>query len=85
MSRRQVVDCDRCQGPVPYDSNEHRDFAGRLYAATFAGTDRVGTSTTPADLCGGCLDDLVKFMAGASLREPKHAKAAASTSERIPA
>lgn len=67
MSRRQVIECDRCEGPIPADSTEHRDFAGRVYAATLAGTDRVGTSVTPADLCGSCMDDLVQFMSGRSL------------------
>lgn len=69
MSRRQVIECDRCKGPVPDDS-EHRDFAGRVYAATLAGTDKVGTSTTAADLCGGCLEDLVVFMTGRALERP---------------
>jgi hypothetical protein len=71
VSRRQVIECDRCTGPVPDDS-EHRDFAGRVYAATFAGSDRVGTSTTAADLCGGCMTDLVAFMGGRALeRAPR--------------
>lgn len=68
--RRTVVECDRCKGPVPDDS-EHRDFAGRVYAATFAGTDRVGTSTVAADLCGGCMEDLVLFMGGRPLEKAK--------------
>jgi hypothetical protein len=61
--RRTVVECDRCGDPVP-DSTEERTKGGRLYAATFDCTDRVGTSTTPADLCGGCMGDLVLFMSG---------------------
>lgn len=77
MSRRQVIECDRCTGPVP-DDGEHRDFAGRVYAATFAGTDRVGTSTTAADLCGACMTDLVDFMRGRSLERPPRGKAPAS-------
>jgi hypothetical protein len=73
--RREVIECDRCDGPIPADSNEHRDFAGRVYAATYTGTDRVGTSTVPADLCGGCMTDLVEFMGGRSLVPAKPAKA----------
>lgn len=76
--RREVVECDRCGGPIP-DSNEHRDFAGRLYAATYAGSDRVGTSVTPADLCGGCMDDLVEFMGGRSLARLESGKARQAT------
>lgn len=74
--KREVIECDRCGGPVPVDSTEHRDFAGRLYAATYAGSDRVGTSVVPADLCGGCMDDLVEFMGGRSLERPGSDKAA---------
>lgn len=72
--RREVVDCDRCGGEVP-DSNEHRDFAGRVYAATYAGSDRVGTSVTPLDLCGGCMTDLVEFIGGRSLARLESGKA----------
>lgn len=65
--RRQVISCDRCDGPV---ADEDRAQAGRVYAATLDGTDRVGTSTTASDLCGGCLDDLVIFMSGRALERP---------------
>lgn len=67
--RKQVISCDRCTDPVPDDS-DNRDKSGRVYAATLAGTDKVGTSTVAADLCGGCLDDLVLFMNGRALERP---------------
>lgn len=70
-----MVECDRC-GETVGDSTEERDSAGRLYAATLSCVDRVGTSTTPADLCGPCLTDLVQFMGGRSLERPAGAKAA---------
>lgn len=67
MTRRTVVDCDRCGEPVP----EADRAAGRAYAATISGVDVVGTSTTPADLCGSCLVLLARFMAGAELKPEK--------------
>lgn len=73
MSRRQVISCDRCGDPVG-DSDEEREKAGRAYAATLSGTDRVGTSVTPVDLCGPCLTDLVEFMGGRSLERAGEAK-----------
>jgi hypothetical protein len=75
MSRRQVIECDRCHDPVG-DSAEEREKAGRVYAATLSCVDRVGTSQTPADLCGQCLTDLVQFMGGRSLERSESAKAA---------
>jgi hypothetical protein len=66
MSRRQIVECDRC-GTLGDDVTSDRNLWGRAYAATLSGEDRVGTSETPADLCGGCLHDLTRFMAGAGI------------------
>lgn len=63
MSRRQVIECDRC-GTIDSDGTPNRSEWGRIYAATLAGTDMVGTSETAADLCGGCLNDLRLFMSG---------------------
>lgn len=74
MSRRQVIECDRCGEPIG-DGTKDRETAGRAYAATLAGADRVGTSVTPADLCGPCMDDLVQFMGGRSLERAGAAKA----------
>jgi hypothetical protein len=82
VSRREVIECDRCGDPVG-DSTEDRENAGRLYAATLSCVDRVGTSVTPADLCGPCLTDLVLFMGGRSLERPGEAKAAKVTRERV--
>lgn len=62
MSRRQIIECDRC-GSVG-DEDTDRGERGRAYAATLNGGDRVGTSETPADLCAGCMADLVLFMTG---------------------
>lgn len=70
--RRTVVECDRC-GEGVGDATEDRAKAGRVYAATLDGADRVGTTTTAADLCGGCLDELVQFMMGDE--RPKRRKA----------
>jgi hypothetical protein len=60
--RRTVVACDRCSRVVP---EEDRD-AGRVYAATVAGRDVVGTATEAADLCSSCIDGLAAFMADAA-------------------
>jgi hypothetical protein len=73
MSREQLIRCDRCGDIVP--EAKERDRTGRAYAATLDGTDRVGTSVTPADLCGQCLDDLVEFMGGRSLEAAPSGKA----------
>lgn len=77
MSRRQVIECDRCRDPVG-DGTADREKAGRVYAATLGGVDRVGTSVTPADLCAGCMDGLVQFIGGRSLDPAEGAKAAKS-------
>jgi hypothetical protein len=60
MSRRQIIECDRC-GSIG-DEDTDRENRGRVYAATLNGRDRVGSSETPADLCGGCMDDLVAWL-----------------------
>jgi hypothetical protein len=62
MSRRQIIECDRC-GSIG-DEDTDREDRGRVYAATLTGTDKVGTSESPADLCGGCMHDLWLFMNG---------------------
>ena len=63
MARREVTECDRC-GALTGEGDQDRTTWGRCYAATLSGRDRVGTIETAADLCGGCLDDLVAFMDG---------------------
>lgn len=73
MSRHQVIECDRC-GAVGGESNADRAKWGRVYAASLSNVDKVGTSETPADLCGGCMDSLVDFMGGRSLVEPDSVK-----------
>lgn len=64
MSVREVRVCDRC-GDEGDQSEELRTKWGQAYAATFAGLDVVGRRETAADLCGGCMADLVLFMGGA--------------------
>jgi hypothetical protein len=71
--KREVVECDRCGNAVG-DSSIARATAGQVYAATLDGADRVGTSTTAADLCGGCLDELVVFMTGDEPPKPARRK-----------
>lgn len=61
MSRRQIIECDRC-GSIG-DEDTDREARGRVYAATLTGHDTVGTSAVPADLCGPCMTALVEFMA----------------------
>lgn len=63
MSRRQVIECDRC-GTVRGEDAVDREAWARAYVATFAGQDVVGSSQTPADLRGDCVADLKKFMMG---------------------
>jgi ribosomal protein S27E len=82
VSREQLIRCDRC-GDVVTESTADRQSAGRLYAATLDGADKVGTSVTPADLCGACMDDLVQFMGGRSLEDPHPSKA--KRKEAVPA
>lgn len=66
MSRRQIIQCDRC-GSEAHEDEVDRDTCGRVYAATLSGLDRVGAAERPADLCVGCLHDLARFMAGAAV------------------
>lgn len=80
MSRHKIeaVECDRCGEVVQFDergSGEERHKWGRVYAANLHNQDKVGTSVSPADLCGGCLVDLIRFMDGCSLVAPDSAKA----------
>ncbi len=62
MSRRQIIECDRC-GSIG-DEETDREQRGRVFAATLTGVDRVGNDVVPADLCGPCMDSLVEFMKG---------------------
>lgn len=81
MSRHKIeaVECDRCGEAIQFDehggNSTERHQWGRVFAATLHNEAKVGTSETAADLCGGCMDDLVRFMAGCSLVAPEGAKA----------
>lgn len=82
------IECDRCGEAEQFEDGiggNARHEWGQVYAANLHGHDKVGSKTVPDDLCPACLDDLVKFIGGASLQTEKRAKAPASTSERQPA
>jgi hypothetical protein len=61
MSRRAIVECDRC-GCLDSDQTQDRTRWSHAFVATLSGIEKVGTAQVPADLCGGCTDDLLAFM-----------------------
>jgi hypothetical protein len=61
MSRRTRVRCDRCFAEGDEDTLQ-RDKWTRVYAATIAGVELIGTSEAPADLCDPCAVDLRKWI-----------------------
>lgn len=61
MSKRKIIECDRC-GAIDSDNAVDRSAWAQIYAATLSGTDVVGTMETPADLCGDCGDALKSWM-----------------------
>jgi hypothetical protein len=72
MSRREVIECDRC-GAIDSDTTRDRDAWGMLYAATVAGDDVVGSAEKPVDLCGECLSELRTFFGPVVAEVPRAA------------
>lgn len=57
MSRREIIDCDRC-GIISSEAEGDRVAMSRAYVATLAGDDVLGTPDAPADLCSTCTASL---------------------------
>lgn len=61
MSRRSIIECDRC-GAITGDRERDREVWALGYVATVSGKDLLGSSETPADLCGHCSSELRAFL-----------------------
>jgi len=61
MSKRKIIECDRCGGTCSEHAAD-RSAWSQIYAATLDGKDLVGTAEIAADLCGDCSAELEAWM-----------------------
>jgi len=66
MSKRKIIECDRC-GEIGSEHAVDRSAWAQIYAASLDGKDLVGTAEVPADLCGDCSAELKVWMGPSQL------------------